>query len=81
MQNFLIFQDKELRYRFIYNHFPSLQEEVITSQKNFYLTPDKITVNFTCYPSYSENFFCFEVCPIFVVALFLLQELFAANFH
>lgn len=23
------FQDKELRYRFIYNHFPSLQEEVM----------------------------------------------------
>lgn len=22
-------QDKELRYRFIYNHFPSLQEEVM----------------------------------------------------
>lgn len=26
-------QDKELRYRFIYNHFPSLQEEVIYSHK------------------------------------------------
>lgn len=25
----LFFQDKELRYRFIYNHFPSLQEEVM----------------------------------------------------
>lgn len=24
------FQDKELRYRFIYNHFPTLHEEVIT---------------------------------------------------
>lgn len=24
-----LFQDKELRYRFIYNHFPSLQEEVM----------------------------------------------------
>ena len=25
----LLFQDKDLRYRFIYNHFPSLDDEVI----------------------------------------------------